>query len=308
MPGVLGYGWREGNRCEYLAQFFLTAIGISVPVLRQEDIGTDFHCMIAAPERGRVTFHSPFAVQAGSADAKDFVYGGYSKTDTKKKKWRKAGLDWLFSHEVPLFLATIDLNDQSFRLYSASPMWLVRHKRGNVTQIVLAPDETHDPLRASKSHRRVGKIGDGDGYSYRIPLGPPIVALTMSHLREPKKTTLKNARAALTKAVEFEQANISYRRAGAKASYWNLEIKSNDALSLKRRGAGFWPSGGEELLDTMKMLAICYAMHLKKTKDRKRTKALAPVFNLFDSKKIPVWVDEDLPASIRTLVRRLRRG
>jgi hypothetical protein len=110
-----------------------------VPVLRQEDIGTDFHCMVAAPERGRVTFHSPYSVQAGSVGEKDFAYGGYAKFDRQRKKWRKAGLDWLFGHEVPLFVATIDLSDQSFRLYSASPMWLVRNKYRSVTEMVLAP-------------------------------------------------------------------------------------------------------------------------------------------------------------------------
>jgi hypothetical protein len=35
MLGALGYSWHESNRSEYLAQYFLTALGVSAPVIRQ---------------------------------------------------------------------------------------------------------------------------------------------------------------------------------------------------------------------------------------------------------------------------------
>ena len=41
MPGALGYEWHESNRGEYLAQYFLAALGVSAPVIRQEDIGVE---------------------------------------------------------------------------------------------------------------------------------------------------------------------------------------------------------------------------------------------------------------------------
>src|SRR5438105_2822095 len=91
MPGTLGYGWHEGSRGEYLAQYFLTALGVSAPVIRQEDIGIDFHCALAREENKKLTFHSPFMVQHGAANSKDFTYGGY-----KKGKWRNDQIDWLF--------------------------------------------------------------------------------------------------------------------------------------------------------------------------------------------------------------------
>ena len=58
MPGALGYAWHEGNRGEYLAQYFLTALGVSAPVIRQEDIGVDFYCALAREENRKL--HVPF--------------------------------------------------------------------------------------------------------------------------------------------------------------------------------------------------------------------------------------------------------
>ena len=125
MPGTPGYGWHEGNRGEYLAQYFLSALGVSAPVIRQEDIGIDFYCALANEEERKLTFHSPYIVQHGAV-SKIFVYGGY-----RKEQWRKSELDWLFSQELPLFVCTTDHTKTRFRLYSTSAMWLLRYKFGN---------------------------------------------------------------------------------------------------------------------------------------------------------------------------------
>ena len=108
MPGALLFGGHEGGRSEYLAQYFLTALGVSAPVLRQEDIGVDFYCAVSKEERGKLTFHSPYSVQCGSVEGKDFVYGGFRKEDVERRKWRSHAIEWLFSQEVPLFVCTVD--------------------------------------------------------------------------------------------------------------------------------------------------------------------------------------------------------
>src|SRR6185437_16022181 len=88
MRGSLWAPFREGNRSEYLAQYFLSALGVSASVPRAEDIGIDFYCALAQQSGDRLTFHSPFAVQVGSFGTKDFRYGGYSK----KGVWQKEQL------------------------------------------------------------------------------------------------------------------------------------------------------------------------------------------------------------------------
>ena len=91
MPGALGYGWHEGSRGEYLAQSFLTALGVSAPVIRQEDIGIDFYCALTRKENKKLTFHSPYMVQQGASGSKDFVYGGEIKRGQGAKiAWPRA--------------------------------------------------------------------------------------------------------------------------------------------------------------------------------------------------------------------------
>lgn len=63
MPGALAYAYHESNRGEYLAQYFLSVIGVSAPVIRQEDIGVDFFCSLAKEENKKLTFHCPRSLQ-----------------------------------------------------------------------------------------------------------------------------------------------------------------------------------------------------------------------------------------------------
>src|SRR5436190_15328242 len=116
MPATLVFGFHESNRGEYLAQYFLSALGVSAPVIRQEDIGVDFFCALADEENKKLTFHSPYMVQCGADASKKFVYGGYNE----KGKWLSEGIDWLYSQELPLFACTVDVKKGLFRLYSTS--------------------------------------------------------------------------------------------------------------------------------------------------------------------------------------------
>ena len=135
MPGLLPSSWRQGNRSEYLAQYFLSALGVSVPVLRQEDIGADFYCALAKEDDRRLTFHSPFAVQVGSAESKVFRFGGFDA----RGKWRRAAIEWLFSQEIPLFLGMVDRKEARIRIYQTSPMWMIRYKFGDMSEVELLP-------------------------------------------------------------------------------------------------------------------------------------------------------------------------
>jgi len=162
MPGALGYGWHEGNRGEYLAQYFLSALGVSAPVIRQSDIGIDFYCALAKQRNKKLTFHSPFAVQHGAK--------------SKKIKYSGDGLKWLFSQELPLFISITDRSKEFFRLYSTSSIWLTRYVRGNsIRELVLVPDDRSDP-RAALQRQHTNRSWNAL-HCYRIPIGDPIVEL-----------------------------------------------------------------------------------------------------------------------------------
>jgi len=303
MPGTLAYGFHESNRGEYLAQFFLCALGVSAPVIRQEDIGVDFFCSLAKEENKKLTFHSPFMVQQGAVDSKEFVYGGYGPKDTEKKKWRKEGIEWLFSQELPLFACVTDRVAGRCKLYSTSAMWLLRYKFENMTAIELCPDATHDPLRESKGEK-IENAEHGDGHLYRVPLGNPVVDLGILNFDNDQR---ERAIAALKEAVAVEQRNITFRRLGVHQASWFTDVRANDVESLRMiGGAVFWDGYSLENVsnqtDALKNIAVTLALNLKAREadhDQERLNCLAPLFRLFPGESIPKWLMDYLPADIK---------
>lgn len=304
MPGILPYSWREGNRGEYLAQYFLSALGVSVPVPRQEDIGADFYNALARREGQKLTFHSPFMVQVGSADGKDFTYGG-----VRNGAWHKASLDWLFSQELPLFVGTIDQKAARFRLYSTSAMWAVRYQFGDITEAELCPEQWHDPLNESRSAIPVTDLANcGDGYKFRIPLFNPIVDLTVSDLHEKRDAAID----ALSVAIEAEQNNITNRRLNVHVVTWFPGNATNDAAGLRRHRGGvtFWSNAPgkniDEQVDTLKGIACVLALNFAAQRNEGGIKNLAPVFRLFNPGSIPSWIREKLPTEVRNTAKWLQ--
>lgn len=302
MPNLLAFGFHESNQGEYLAQYFLSAFGVSTPVLRQEDIGVDFFCSLAKNEKKRLTFHSPYMVQHGAAGTKEFVYGGYNK---RTKKWRGEAIQWLFSQELPFFLCVTDRKEARMRLYSTSVMWLLRYKFGNMTQIELCPDENHDPLKKSKG-AKIGKRREhGDGYTYRVPLGRPIVDLTILQLKKP---LLEKAVEALRIAIEVEQKNLTLRRLGVHVASWFPAAMPNDPTSLKPTGGSvFWNTKkgqnvGEQI-KSLKDIALTLALNFNAQKDHTRLKHLASAFRLYSKQDFPKWILAKLPPVVTSKLR-----
>ncbi|MBE0540430.1 MAG: hypothetical protein IH623_03505 [Verrucomicrobia bacterium] len=298
MPGALGYGWHESNRGEYLAQYFLAALGVSAPVIRQEDIGVDFFCSLAKEENKKLTFHSPFMVQHGAEGSKRFAYGGYDKKDSKK--WRGDELEWLFSQELPLFLCVTNRVEGHFHLYSTSAMWLLRYQFGDMTSVVLCPDEEHDPLKESVRDK-VGKEKEhGDGYEYHVPLGNPIVSLSFSDVNQEGRAS---AIASLTLAINLEQTNITLRRLGVHVASWFPDIQPNDPASLqKSAGAVFWNGiDGRNVpkqIESLKDIVITLALNLNAQGKIDDLALLAPVFKFYRMDEMPDWILSKLPKLI----------
>ena len=303
MPATLAYGFHESNRGEYLAQFFLCALGVSAPVIRQEDIGVDFFCSIAKEENKKLTFHSPFMVQQGAEGSKEFIYGGYSKQDTNKEKWRKEGIEWLFSQELPLFVCVTNRKEGRVRLYSTSAMWLARYAFGDMNEVELCPDLTHDPIKECRGDK-IGIDGHGDGYSYRVPLGNPIVELDILNFDDGQRA---KAIESLTLAVDLEQKNITFRRLGVHVASWFTDVRPNDPESLRQIGRSVsWDGGDSKNVPTqvasLQDIAVTLALNLQARAgqfDEQKLDCLAPIFRLFDPSSIPDWTLSQLPNVVR---------
>ena len=210
MPSALDKNLRSGDRSEYLAQYILSAMGVSVLVPRPEDYGIDCSCALQREEGRRLTFHSPFNVQVGSIDGdvshKQFVYGGLTKNEDPSKRAHRAWeIEFLRRQQLPFFAGTVDKKQHRLRLYSTSPMWYVLHRFAEVGEITLCPEAAHD------IDKQTDPLALPDGRSlprFLVPLGPPVLDVTVMDLWN---DSLDKAVEALANAIHIEQRNLLYR-------------------------------------------------------------------------------------------------
>jgi hypothetical protein len=224
MAGGMWFPFRQGNRSEYLALYILSALGICISVPRQEDIGIDFYCSLAKNEGKRMTFYSPFVVQVKSSSEKEISYGG----PDKKKRWKKEEIEWLFNQELPLLIAIVDKENLIMKLYATSNMWAARYTGGDVGQVVLQPDKLSKdndvPMPQSISVSD-WPAGVGDGKKWLVPLGPPILSISINDVENEAK--IDEYKRMLSFPLYMEQENITYRRLQVHCSKWPHRFTTN---------------------------------------------------------------------------------
>src|SRR5438132_11449916 len=115
MSGVRSYSFREGDRSEYLAQFFLSAMGLCTSIPRQEDIGFDFSCSIADQEAGLLTFGFPYLISIKSISAPSI---GIEPSATAIQANDHRHVSWLFRQDQPVFLGVVDKDAINLRIFS----------------------------------------------------------------------------------------------------------------------------------------------------------------------------------------------
>ena len=232
MPGQRPNNLRGGDRSEYLAQFLLATLGVSVQVPRQEDIGVDFYCSLAKLEGQNLTFQGSYIVQTKSTPTDAIRYGG---PDGKGGR-RSEEIRWLFSQELPLLIGFVDKRALSIHLYTTSNMWAAFYVSGGPGEILLEPSspETRSYEYAVPVGESVegweGKIGDGR--RWRVPLGPPILSFTADQAED--KNAVANARERLRPFILTEQSNIGYRRLNIHYSRtpYVLEVSDDDLQTV----------------------------------------------------------------------------
>lgn len=227
MPGSLWFPFRQGHRSEYLALYILSALGVVVKVPKEEDIGADFHCSLAHMDGKRLTFHSPFLVQTKSVSESKISYGG----PDEHNRWKKEQIDWLFGQELPLLVGLVDKNTATLKLYSTSNMWAAWYSSGRPGEIILQPDVPASPgvpvsmpQGAAVKEWTAGMMGDG--LRWQVPLGPPIVTISVDDSENIDR--IDACRKMLSLSLWLEQENITYRRLKVHFSKWPLLIYPNE--------------------------------------------------------------------------------
>lgn len=298
MPGSLWYSFRQGDRSEYLALYILSALGIVVPVPRQEDIGVDFYCSLADLKGNRLTFHMPYLVQAKSRSVREISYGGVSEKNT----WKKEEIDWLFSQELPLLIGMVDKEQLKLDLYSTSNIWAARYKQGNCGQVVLFPDRVDNhqqvAMPSKKSPATSWPAEIGDGFVWEVPLGPPVVSISIDDVED--EASLVKFRGVLSQALDLDQTNITYRRLNAHHSRWLRRFTTNEISPSQVLGVFYaWnATPGAHTSNQLQALApilLALANNYKAQGRAEELVKLKATFELLPEHEIPEEVKSRIP-------------
>jgi len=299
MTNSLWYSFREGDHSEYLAQYFLSALGISVPVQRQEDIGVDFYCSLARRGGQRLTFYDPFIVQTKSAPPGEISYGGPDKNGV----WRRWEVEWLFEQELPLIIGIVDKAQLRVDLYSTANMWWTHYKHGgSLGQVVLrpnVPEESGAEISGAKDTTpSEWPAGIGNGRCYQIPLGPPMVSMGIHDVDDEAK--LEAYRALLSHAVGIDQQNITYRRLHAHYHQWLVQIETNKLEPGTPLGVSYAWSGTpgthtKEQLESVAPLIHSLANNFKAQCKTEELLRLKGIMELIPDRVVPGVIKSNLP-------------
>lgn len=201
---------------------------MAVKVPHEEDIGVDFNCTLAKKEDRRLSFSSSFLVQIKSVSRNnDLTYGGPHE---KTGQWQEEEIKWLFRQDLPLIIGLVDRSKLTLSLYTTSAMWSVFYRSDKLGQVVLQPGippnaEDIIPVPTITTMNS-WQVGIGDGKSYKIPLGPPTVKISIDEADNPEK--VNNIRGVLEYFLILEQQNILYRKLHIHYTKFPRQITTNE--------------------------------------------------------------------------------
>lgn len=296
MSGRLS-NFREGDRSEYLATFLLSGIGLVTPVPRQEDIGIDFYCTLADQETGFLTFGFPFGVQVKSASQSDVVFG-----DLKNGRWPSHDIRWLFQRELPFFIAFVDKAKIKLDLFNTSALWFIIWESPDCSRIVLKPradrNDNSDVGRPAKTELTEWPANSGDGYTYAVDLGQPVVSLQYSDFEDNDK--LKKIKSVLRAAIYYEQRNFIYHKLRLPHFEWILRSRSNESFDA----AWFYTTTNvdisDDLIVNLAPMIISLAMNWEQQGRTDDLALLRPLIALIPADMIYAELRSSFPNSFGT--------
>ncbi len=242
MPGQQLKNTWAGNRAELLAIYNLSSIAAVTHIRRENDFGFDLLCTLLSQENNVLRAGHLFGVQVRSSKKSKLCYGGLDKN----QNWKDYEIKWLFNQDLPFLILIIDSQKGSINLYNTSRIWYLLYQIGpNPGEVILLPDMElpqgeFTPL--SDQWRYIDKPlkrcanGNmaGNGFSYQVPLGKPIIKLSGENDNQNEiKTTLANW-------LSLENYNILNRKLGV-PNYLEWESwGTNNSIRPKIITGTFW--------------------------------------------------------------------
>ena len=137
-------------------------------------------------------------------------------------------------------------------------MWQALYKSGNLGEVVLQPGNPSEQAQAQLV-REGQDVSDwhegiGDKKRWEVPLGSPLVSLSIDDVEDEDK--LNNYRAILASVINLDQQNIVYRRLGFHFSRWPLNIQTNILANPSTIGLGWAgnPTPGKNISEQLREL------------------------------------------------------
>jgi hypothetical protein len=127
------FSFRQGDRAEYLAQYILSAFAISVPVPRQEDVGSDFHCSLLKREGSNLRPYLPFNIQIKSYGDKILNEGISFGGITEGGNWRSHEFDQLLQTDTPFLIGIVnkEKDEQWMDIFSTITRYFIHYNWNN---------------------------------------------------------------------------------------------------------------------------------------------------------------------------------
>ncbi len=180
----------EGNRSEYLAMYFLSKVGLVVPVPRQADL-----------------FNVDFIVHLIRTEEKNFVPTGKSfamqvKSNTDPIPYKGDQLASLWELGLPYFVGMVSRDGMEFSIYSTLPrlnfMWMI----GRDHDFRLCPGGKVEDLHAQEWENKL------------VRTGPEVIKLKAEDLDSDSKEqeTRQLFFEIMSVWTEFEEVSLSWRK------------------------------------------------------------------------------------------------
>lgn len=218
------FNFREGDRSEYLATYFFSAVGLVTPVPRQEDIGFDLVCSIADQEMGRLTFNYQYLLSVKSLSTPNI-----DLKPAKSEDGSRPHISWLFRQELPLLLAVVDKDGQEVRVYSTLPIWFLYFENPDCGSVSLAPRISNEQGGNVGRPVKGDKLDNADGlFHFTVDLGHPIVRATIADLADVEK--LRSIKRNMRTAVNYGRISALQVQLGVPYFYWFAKTHPDGSL------------------------------------------------------------------------------
>ena len=295
MPGQQLKSTWIGNRAELLAVYALSSIAAVTQVRRENDFGFDLLCTLLSHQEKVLRAGHSFGLQVKSVGEIQIRYGGLNR----RNEWKGYEIDWLFNQDQPILIALADTRNWNVKLYSIARIWYILYQIGpNPGEVVLIPDEELPSSNLmTKSHQwryideslpvcADGKPA-GNGFSYQVPLGKPIVELSLDN---DDNSHLAEIRDALDEWLVQEYFNIMQRNLGIPTYLEWQAWQPNQVPGPAKIIYAFWNDAPGanilKLLTTVSPTIVSILLHLRHQNDFDQARAVLPMARWLQDKDL----------------------